>query len=163
MLLVTNVKLQRILPKTPYIIYFWKADAKSSSIFMLKMAHVTCFTCHMSQMLHVMNLTKDFMCHIFLESMCYMSHVTHVTCHKYHVYKKLYIFGKLMKNPSQLSCKKVTCNMSHILHITDTKFLRTLPKTQSVIYFCIGDTKSSLIVMNTMCYIFLEIQSRVMV
>ena len=56
MLHVTNIKLPRILPKTPFVIYFWKALEKSSSMVMQKTTHVTCVTCHMSQMSHVTNI-----------------------------------------------------------------------------------------------------------
>ena len=62
MLHVTNIKFQRMLPKTPCVIYFWKTYAKSRSMVMIK------------------NVT----CHI-----CYMSHITYVTCHKYKVEKIL--------------------------------------------------------------------------
>ena len=42
--------------QTPCVIYFWKADTKSSSMVMLKTSHVTCVTCHMSHMSHVTNI-----------------------------------------------------------------------------------------------------------
>ena len=45
MLHVTNIKLQIFLPKTLCVIYFWKVDAKSSLMVMLKTSHVTCITC----------------------------------------------------------------------------------------------------------------------
>ena len=56
---VTNVTCNRYqvaksLPKTPCVIYFWKALAKFSSMVMQKMSHVTqmlhvaCHTCYMS-------------------------------------------------------------------------------------------------------------------
>ena len=95
---MSQIKLQRILPNTPCVIYFWKAHAKSSSMVMTNTSHVTYVTCHMSHMLH------DPVCYIFLEiackiqfnghykyvtcHICYMLHVTHVTCHKYQVAKK---------------------------------------------------------------------------
>ena len=58
MLHVTNIKLQRTLPKTQCVIYFWKSHA-------ISMAN---------------GHDKNVACGI-----CYMSHVTHVTCHKYKV------------------------------------------------------------------------------
>ena len=63
MLLVTNIKLKRMLPNTSCVIYFWKAHAKSSLMVMIKMSHVTCVTCHMAHVLHVT-------CHT-----CYMSQI----------------------------------------------------------------------------------------
>ena len=89
------------------------------------------------------------MCHIFLESyykiqfnghdknvachMCYMSHVTHVTCHKYQLTKILlktqcviYFWKAHAKYSSMVMIKIlhvtcVTCNMSHMLHVTNIK------------------------------------------
>ena len=50
MLHVTNINLQRFLPKTQCVIYFWKAHAKCSSILMLRTLHINvgkCYTCYM--------------------------------------------------------------------------------------------------------------------
>ena len=106
--------------------------------------HVTCHTCYMSQISTNKNLTKDPMCHIFLESSCkiqfnghdknvachifYMSHVTHVTCHKSQVTNNFtqnpvcHIFlGGSCKIQFNCHVKNVTCHMfymSHVTHIT---------------------------------------------
>ena len=86
------MKLQIILPNTPCIIYFWKADTKSSSTVMPNMSHVTQVTCHKYEVAN--NITKKPMYHIFWKAdaksssmvMLKTSHVT-FTCHQYEVAK----------------------------------------------------------------------------
>ena len=46
MLHVTNIKLHIMLPKSISVIYFWNNYAKSRSMVMLQMSHVTRVTCH---------------------------------------------------------------------------------------------------------------------
>ena len=100
---VTKIKLLRILPKTPFVIYFWKAYEKSSSMVMMKTSHVTCVTCHMSQMLHVTNMKLQ----IILPKTQYVIY-----------------FWKAHSKPSSVVMIKtsyvtyVTCHVSHILHVT---------------------------------------------
>ena len=116
MLHVTKIKLPRMLPNTPCVIYFWKADAKSSSMVQFSS-----------------NVIYD---------MCYMLHVTNVICHKYHVAKNFtkdpmcYIFlESWYKIQSNGHAKDVTCQMTQILHVTNIRLPRILPKTSCVIYF----------------------------
>ena len=52
MLHVTNIKLQRILPNSPCVIYFWKVHTKFSSMVMIKISHDT----YVTYMLHVTNI-----------------------------------------------------------------------------------------------------------
>ena len=159
---VTNIKLPRIVPKTPWIIYFWKGLANSSLKVMQKMSqmlhdtkinllrkspviyfeklmqnpvqmsckknHVTCVTCHKYYVAN--NFTKDPMCYIFLESSC-----------------KIQFNGHAKK--SHVTC--VTCHMSQMLHVTNIKLPRILPKTPCVIYFWKALAKSSSMVMQKHC------------
>ena len=89
--------------------------------------------------------------------MCYMSHVTHVTYHQYHVANILpktqcviYFWKAHVKYSSTVIIKMlhvtcVTCNMSHMLHVTNIKLhkLQTiLPNTLCVIHFWKDPAKS---------------------
>ena len=135
--------------------------------------------CHKYQVTN--NFTKDPLCHIFMESsskiqlnghdeniachMSYMSHVTHVTSHKYHVTNILpktqcviYFWKDHVKYSSMVIIKMlqvtcVTCNMSHMLQVTNIKLQTILPNTQCVIYFWKAHAKYSSMVMIKMLHV----------
>ena len=71
--------------------------------------HVTCHTCYMSQISTNKNLTKDPMCHIFLESSC-----------------------KIQFNGHD---ENIACHMCYMSHVTNINLQTILPMTQCVIYF----------------------------
>ena len=80
-----------------HVLYiFDKADAKSSSIVMQKMPHVTSVICHMSHMLHVKNIKlprilPKTQCVIYFwkadakSSLTVMQKTTHATCGMCHM------------------------------------------------------------------------------
>ena len=122
MLHVTNIKFLRILPNTPCVLYFWKADAKYSSVVMQKrqMSHVLHVTFHkfyLPQMSKTPCVTYIWKVDANTSSMAmqktschmwYMSYATNVTWHKY----------KVAKNAKSCSMAMQKSHLSHVRHVT---------------------------------------------
>ena len=97
-------QLTNNLTKASVCLIFFKAHAKYSSIVMIKMLHVTCFTCNMSHMLQVTNLKLQ----NFLPK-------TQCVIYFWKAYTKY--SSMVMIKTLHVTC--VTCDMSHMLHVTN--------------------------------------------
>ena len=93
------------------------------------MLHVTC---HMSHMLHVINIKLQ----------KFYSR-PNVVIYFWKVHAK-YSPMVMIKN---ITCHSVPCHLSQMLHVTKINFQIFLPNTQCVIYFWKDHVKSSLLVM----------------